>query len=92
MKTYVNAILPLTLACLTHTVSASSSQHRLVWDTNPSSQATIGFTPTGSRNHYVKYGLSTNEIQWQTERVNNTQTFAGSRTSQFVTLTDLPAN
>ncbi|OUL59346.1 pre-peptidase C-terminal domain-containing protein [Pseudoalteromonas ulvae] len=79
----------LTLA--THTLAASK-QHRLIWDHNPSNQATIGFSPSGSQNHFVKYGLSTDEQTWSNQSVTATRTFAGSLISHFVTLKNLPSN
>jgi len=92
MKTHYKSILPLALACLSGSVMADSKQHRLIWDANPASQATIGFSPSGSTNHHVKYGLSTSESIWKKKNVSNQQTFGRSLKSEFVTLTGLPAN
>ncbi|MCG7546800.1 pre-peptidase C-terminal domain-containing protein [Pseudoalteromonas sp. Of7M-16] len=71
---------------------AGSDYHRIIWDGNPSSQATIGFTPAGGSNHVVKYGTSTNESSWTTKSVTASHTFDGSLSSQFVKLTGLPAD
>ncbi|MBQ4877813.1 pre-peptidase C-terminal domain-containing protein [Pseudoalteromonas luteoviolacea] len=71
---------------------AGSDYHRIVWDANPSSQATIGFTPAGGSNHVVKYGTSTDESSWTTKAVTASHTFAGSLSNQFVKLTGLPAD
>ncbi|MBE0367521.1 pre-peptidase C-terminal domain-containing protein [Pseudoalteromonas aurantia] len=83
-------MIGLTLA--SSSVHAGSQYHRLVWDANPSQQATIGFSPTSGSNHYVKYGVSTNEQTWQNKSVLASHTFASSLQSQFVTLTGLPEN
>ncbi|MBQ4835537.1 pre-peptidase C-terminal domain-containing protein [Pseudoalteromonas luteoviolacea] len=71
---------------------AGSDYHRIIWDGNPSSQATIGFTPAGGSNHVVKYGTNTNESSWATKSVTASHTFDGSLSSQFVKLTGLPAD
>ncbi|MCF2857152.1 pre-peptidase C-terminal domain-containing protein [Pseudoalteromonas sp. SMS1] len=77
---------------LANTCYGASDYHRIIWDGNPSSQATIGFTPTGGSNHVIKYGTSTNESSWTTKSVTASHTFAGSLNSQFVKLTGLPAD
>lgn len=92
MKTVFKYLIPISLACLSTTVMAGSTLHRLVWDANPASQATIGFSPSGSANHHVKYGLSTDENTWQRKNISNKKTFSRSLKSEFVTLTTLPAN
>lgn len=71
---------------------AGSKYHRLVWDASPQTQATIGFTPNGSSNHYVKYGSSTDESLWQSKNVTASYTFSGSLQSKFVKLTGLTPN
>lgn len=71
---------------------AGSQYHRLIWDNNPQSQATVGFTPSGSANHYLKYGYSTDELTWSSKTVTSTQTFSGSLQSQFVKLTGLTSD
>ncbi|WP_440053245.1 pre-peptidase C-terminal domain-containing protein [Pseudoalteromonas sp. T1lg65] len=83
------AIAATILSPLSH---AGSSYHRLVWDTNPAHQATIGFTPNGGNNHEVRYGFSTDEQTWKSQLPQHTRVFDGQLTSNFVTLKDLPAN
>lgn len=68
---------------------AASDYHRLVWDTSPSTSATIGFTPTSGTNHIVKYGSTTDEQSWQSAAVSATHTFDGGLSSSFVKLTGL---
>lgn len=69
---------------------AATTHHRLVWDNNPATSAVIGFSPSGTSNSpYVQYGYSTDESQWSSQGVSNTQTFAGSLTSHFVRLDGL---
>ncbi|MDP4984327.1 pre-peptidase C-terminal domain-containing protein [Pseudoalteromonas tunicata] len=86
------SVLAIALLALAGNVYAGSKQHRLIWDTNPSSQATIGFSPSGSQNHQLKYGFDTNEQNWSTKPVTMSRTFAGSLVSHFVKLTNLPSN
>ncbi|WP_105167950.1 pre-peptidase C-terminal domain-containing protein [Pseudoalteromonas sp. T1lg23B] len=85
----VSLAVGLTLTASAH---AGSQYHRLIWDHSPSSQATIGFTPSGGSNHHVKYGTSTDEQSWSVQPVNASHTFDGSLESQFVTLKNLSAN
>ncbi|WP_394199843.1 pre-peptidase C-terminal domain-containing protein [Shewanella waksmanii] len=73
-------------------VDAGSQYHRLIWDASPQTQATVGFTPDGSSNHVVKFGLSTDETTWQTLAPTATRTFASSLTSHFVKLSGLTPN
>ncbi|KAF7773960.1 hypothetical protein PCIT_a0318 [Pseudoalteromonas citrea] len=84
--------LAIGLALASSAAHAGSQYHRLIWDSNPSQQATIGFTPTTGSNHVVKYGTSTNEQTWQTKQVSASHTFASSLQSKFVTFTGLSAN
>ena len=86
-KSIVGIAIGLSLASAAS--HAGSQYHRLIWDHNPSNQATIGFTPTTGSNHYVKYGTATDEQSWQTKQVSATHTFASSLKSQFVKLTGL---
>ncbi|WP_087016772.1 cellulose-binding domain-containing protein [Thaumasiovibrio subtropicus] len=91
MKKQISAALLSALA-LTGAAEAGSLYHRVVWDANPSSQATIGFTPNGGTGHYVMWGHTTDETQWQQAAVTSSETFGGSLTSEFVRLTGLWAN
>ena len=90
IKSIVNLAIGLTLA--SSVAQAGSQYHRLIWDHNPSQQATIGFSPTSGSNHHVKYGSSTDEQAWKTKQVTALHTFAGSLKSQFVTLKSLTPN
>ncbi|SFC92086.1 pre-peptidase C-terminal domain-containing protein [Pseudoalteromonas denitrificans] len=92
MKMIYKGILGLAMASASTWVIADSKQHRLIWDASPSSQATIGFTPTGSNNHHIKYGFTTDEQGWSTKNITAEHTFSGSLTSQFIKLNNLPAN
>ena len=89
-KSIVSLAIGLSLA--SSVTYAGSQYNRLIWDHNPSQQATIGFTPTSGSNHHVKYGVSTNEQTWQTKQVTASHTFASSLQSQFVTLKGLTPN
>ncbi len=71
---------------------AGSEYHRLVWDGTPSSSATIGFSPTSSSNHHVKYGFTPDEQQWTKASISFNHTFDGSLNSSFVQLNRLPSN
>ena len=75
------------------TANAATKHHRVMWDSDPSSNAVIGFSPDGSSSgQYVTYGYSTDEATWSTANVSATRTFQGSLTSYFVRLTGLTAN
>jgi hypothetical protein len=69
--------------------NAGSQYHRLIWDANPQTEATIGFTPSSSNNHYLKYGFSTNEQNWTSKAITSSHTFAGSLQSRFIKLSGL---
>ncbi|WP_042149161.1 MULTISPECIES: pre-peptidase C-terminal domain-containing protein [unclassified Pseudoalteromonas] len=92
MKAINKAMLGVLSALISSGAIADSKQHRLVWDHSPSSQATIGFTPSGSSDHHVKYGFNTDETSWTRKSVTASHTFEGSLSSQFVKLTGLPSN
>ena len=78
---------------LSPSLFADTTHHRLIWDSDPTSKATIGFSPDGnSTSPYVQYGLSTDESTWQRANVSNTETFRGGLTSHFVRLSGLTAN
>ncbi|CAH9051733.1 hypothetical protein PSECIP111854_00820 [Pseudoalteromonas sp. CIP111854] len=79
----------ITLGASAH---AGSQFHRLIWDHNPASQATIGFSPSGGSNHHIKYGTSTDEQTWDTHNVDASHNFDGNLSSHFVTLKNLTAN
>ncbi|KGJ86842.1 pre-peptidase C-terminal domain-containing protein [Colwellia psychrerythraea] len=89
-KSIVSLAIGLSLA--SSVTYAGSQYNRLIWDHNPSQQATIGFTPTSGSNHHVKYGVSTNEQTWQIKQVTASHTFASSLQSEFVTLKGLTPN
>lgn len=89
---YLKTGILIGLSALANQALAGNQYHRLVWDASPSSMATIGFTPTSGSNHYVKYGFSTDEQQWQQANVNFSHTFKSSLKSSFVKLRNLPAN
>ncbi|MCF2909220.1 pre-peptidase C-terminal domain-containing protein [Pseudoalteromonas sp. DL2-H2.2] len=81
-----------TVTLFTTAAHSASDYHRLIWDTNPSNQATLGYTPTGGNNHYVKYGTTTDEQSWTTQQPTAKYVFDGSLESEFVTLTGLSAD
>lgn len=95
--TFLKSILTLTVgatlcASLSVSTMAATKYHRLVWDSNPSTNAVIGFSPDGTSNSpYVSYGYSTNESQWSTQSVTRSDNFS-SLTSHFVRLTNLNSN
>ncbi len=71
-------LLALMLALASCTASASIDLHRLTWDADPAHQAVIGFSQTESTGTVtVRYGYSTNESNWLTKSVSNTQVFEG---------------
>lgn len=82
-------------AGLTYLSDAESAtkHHRLIWDSDPSSNAVIGFSPDGSsQSPYVTFGFTTNESSWQVATIDDSKTFRSSLVSYFVRLTNLPAN
>ncbi|RJG49898.1 pre-peptidase C-terminal domain-containing protein [Motilimonas pumila] len=92
MKLVTKSILLALATCAASTAQAGSQYHRLIWDASPQSQATIGFSPNGGSNHYVRYGLNSNDTNWTLQELSATRTFAGSLTNHFVKLSGLPAN
>jgi len=92
MKAINKAVLGVLSALISSGVVADSKQHRLVWDNSPSTQATIGFTPSGSSDHHVKYGFTTDETSWSRKSITASHTFEGALSSQFVKLIGLPTN
>jgi len=79
----------LSLPQLSH---GATQYHRVAWDSDPSSNAVIGFSPNGASNSpYVKYGYSTDESQWSTQSAVETRGF-GSLTNHFVRLSGLNAD
>ncbi|TQV66521.1 metallophosphoesterase family protein [Exilibacterium tricleocarpae] len=84
--------LLLLLGCAT-TVFSATKYHRLTWDGNASSEAVVGFSPSGdSRSPYVTYGTSTDESQWAQVYADVQRTFSSSLSSYFVRLENLPSN
>jgi len=72
---------------------AATRYHRVVWDSDPSQSAVIGFSPDGTSNSpWVEYGFTTDETLWTTHNVIDQKTFDVSLTSHFARLTGLPAN
>ncbi len=85
-----SAVVTAALTFLPNAESATK-HHRLIWDSDPSKNAVIGFSPDGtSTSPYVTYGFTTNESNWQPASVDSTETFRSSLTSHFVRLTNLP--
>jgi hypothetical protein len=74
--------------------TAAIKNVRVVWDGNPSTEAVVGFSRSGSSSsgQYVKYGTSTSESTWTTKSTVTSQTFKSSVVSYFVRLTGLTAN
>ena len=67
--------------------------HRVVWDSDPAHQATIGFTPkTDTKDFYVKYGYNTDESTWNSQDVDVSSLFRGSLIGKFVHLENLQAD
>ncbi len=91
MKVFYKGLVTLAMASAASYANAGSTYHRLIWDADPATQATIGFTPSGSNNHHIKYGTTTDQQTWITKNVTATRSFS-SLQSQFVKLTGLPAN
>ncbi|BCL73592.1 hypothetical protein TUMSATVNIG1_55690 [Vibrio nigripulchritudo] len=89
---YLRTSILIGLSAMACQSFAGSQYHRLVWDASPSSKATVGFTPTSSANHHVKYGFTTDEQQWKKANVTFSHTFGGSLKNSFVQLSSLPAN
>jgi len=66
---------------------------RIVWDHNPSQEATIGFTPLKRNNSYtIRYGYTTDESLWESKSVDKKHSFDRSLSSNFVTLSNLTPN
>ncbi|GEK10265.1 pre-peptidase C-terminal domain-containing protein [Pseudoalteromonas peptidolytica] len=91
MKYTYTATLLLTTS-LSFGSMAASDYHRLVWDAEPSTSATIGFTATSGTGHIVKYGDTTDEQTWRSGAVSATHTFDNGLSSSFVKLTGLTPN
>ncbi|WMN60584.1 pre-peptidase C-terminal domain-containing protein [Pseudoalteromonas xiamenensis] len=87
----VSMLVSLTAVGLSLSAEAGSLYHRLIWDGNAQTQATIGFTPNGGNDHHVMWGSSNNEATWQRANVTASRSFS-SLSSQFVKLTGLSAN
>jgi len=74
------------------TLSTKSIYHRLIWDSDPSSSAVIGFSPDSEMQDIeVAYGYSTDESSWSKVGVSDAQEFDGL-TSYFVRLKNLKAD
>lgn len=86
---YLRTSILIGLSAMACQSFAGSQYHRLVWDASPSSKATVGFTPTSSANHHVKYGFTTDEQQWKKANVTFSHTFGGSLKNSFVQLSSL---
>lgn len=81
------------LACLSATLQAATTHHRLVWDSDPARNAIIGFSPDGeSIDPYVRYGYSTDENLWVSQTPNYSRLFNNGLLSYFVRLTNLKEN
>lgn len=84
----------LALLLISYAGAAISATHlyRLAWDSDPSHEAIVGFSPKGiSLSPYLVYGTSTDESQWQRIEISHRASFF-SLESYFVRLTNLPAN
>lgn len=72
---------------------AGTQYVRVVWDSDPATNAVIGFSPSGtSNNRYIKFGSSTNESNWTTIGTTIQRTFKSSLQSNFVRLSGLNPN
>ena len=72
---------------------AATRYHRIAWDSDPSSNAVIGFSPDGaSTSPWIEYGFTTDDTLWTSLSSLNQETFAGTLVSYFGRLTGLPAN
>ncbi|GAA5443369.1 hypothetical protein Misp06_01545 [Microbulbifer sp. NBRC 101763] len=93
MRRYFGSALTISALLLTMGASAATKHYRLSWDGDASSSAVIGFSPDGSSNNpYLNYGYSTDESNWNSAYVSNSESFDGSITSHFVRLQDLNAD
>ena len=94
MNSSIKTLLALALLMGMHSKALSATQfNRLVWDSDPAHQATIGFSPLGiSINPYVLYGFDTNESSWTRVWATDIRHFQVGLKSHFVQLTGLPEN
>lgn len=90
MKTS-SLLVGLTVLGLSQSAQAGSQYHRLVWDTNGQTAATIGFTPNGGSDHHVVWGSSAIESTWQRANVTAKRSFS-TLENQFVKLSNLTPN
>lgn len=92
MKTFTYAVVVLFVTCFSLSSKAATHLYRLTWDSDPSHEAVIGFSPkTVSLSPYVMFGMSTDESSWKRADVSATASFF-SLSSSFVRLTSLPAD
>lgn len=70
---------------------ATTSNPRVLWDNNPDTNITIGFS-TNTTGPYLMFGSSTDEATWQRANVSRSATFNSSLVSQFVLLNGLVPN
>lgn len=71
--------------------AATIKNVRVAWDANPSTEAVIGFSRSGSSSsgQYVTYGTSTTESSWTTNSTVASRTFKTSLVNYFVRLNSL---
>jgi len=71
-------------------ISNKTKYHRLIWDSDPSTRAVIGFSPNGTIDTpELRYGYSAmDESSWVTASITNTRNFNGL-TSHFIRLDGL---
>jgi len=71
--------------------AATIKNVRVAWDANPSTEAVVGFSRSGSSSsgQYVKYGTSSTESSWTTNSTVVTNTFKTSLVNYFVRLNNL---
>ena len=80
------------LMLLSTSVLAATKYNRVIWDKDPSRNAIIAFSPSGTSNlPYIKYGTSPDENSWAIKYVTDSQMF-GSIKSNFVRLSGLTGN
>lgn len=74
-------------------LSAATKHHRVAWDSSPSSEAIIAFSPDGtSVSPSIEYGFTTDESSWTSLSGLDQATFDGTLVSHFGRLTGLPAD
>ncbi|UTW47055.1 fibronectin type III domain-containing protein [Bacterioplanoides sp. SCSIO 12839] len=87
------AVMLLSVSLLPLSAQAATTFHRVAWDYDPATRATIGFSPAGkSQSPYVRYGFTTDEQQWRQQAVDTTHHFDDELINHFVFLTDLIAD